>query len=237
MNATRVLLVDDEQAILDMISIVLRKEGFENIQTATTGTMGIYKCSTFDPEIIILDVMLPDMEGFEVCRQCREISQAPILFLTARSTDLDKLMGFGIGGDDYITKPFNPLEVVARMKANLRRVQPHDKEASNQKRVYDFGRFTLDELSGELTVNGVKVNCPAREFQMLLFLCKHPNRIFSRSQLFEQVWGEASLGDDNTVMVHIRRLREKIECDPGQPSYLITIRGLGYKLVSPQMED
>lgn len=237
MKSPRILLIDDEQAILNMLAIVLRKEGFNNIDTAGTGAEGIRKCAAFNPDIIILDVMLPDMEGFEVCRQCREITQAPILFLTARTADLDKLMGFGIGGDDYITKPFNPLEVAARIKANLRRVKPVYKTASPQKCIYDFGRFTVDESSAELTVAGVNVICPAREFQLLLFLCKHPNQIFSRSQLFEHVWGEDSLGDDNTVMVHIRRLREKIESDPGHPKYLITVRGLGYKLIVAQLED
>jgi len=237
MKPARILLIDDEEAILNMIEVVLRKEGFENIQTATTGTEGIYKCNTFDPEIIILDVMLPDMEGFEVCRKCSEITQAPILFLTARASDLDKLMGFGMGGDDYITKPFNPLEVVARIKAILRRSQPQYKEERIQKRIYNFGRFTVNESSAELIVDNEKVTCPAREFQLLLFLCMNPNRVFSRSQLFEQVWGEESLGDDNTVMVHIRRLREKIESDPGHPRFLVTVRGLGYKLVSPKMEE
>jgi two-component system, OmpR family, response regulator RegX3 len=232
MNSARILLIDDEQSILNMIDIVLRREGFQMIEMALTGTEGIEKCATFNPDIIVLDVMLPDMEGFEVCRQFREFTHAPVLFLTARTSDLDKLMGFGIGGDDYITKPFNPLEVVARIKAHLKRLNPF-KETNIQKKIYDFGRFQLDESSAELMVDKEKVICPAREFQLLLFLCKHPNRVFSRSQLFEQVWGETSFGDDNTVMVHIRRLREKIEIDPGQPQYLITIRGLGYKLIRP----
>lgn len=236
MNSARILLIDDEQAILDMILLVLRKEGFEHIHTATSGVDGIQKCRQFHPDVIVLDVMLPDMEGFEVCRQCREITQAPILFLTARSTDLDKLMGFGVGGDDYITKPFNPLEVAARIKAQVRRLQPQFHAAKANQRVYDFGRFQVDEASAELVVDGEQVICPAREFQLLRFFCQHPNRVFSRNQLYEQVWGEASLGDDNTVMVHMRRLREKIEVDPGEPTYLVTVRGLGYKLVSPQTE-
>ena len=232
MNQARILLVDDEESILNMIDIVLRKEGFQTLEKALTGTEGIEKCAEFNPDIIVLDVMLPDMEGFEVCRQFRELTQAPVLFLTARTSDLDKLMGFGIGGDDYITKPFNPLEVVARIKAHLKRLNPI-KEINVHKNIYHFGRFQLDESSAELIVDGEKIVCPAREFQLLLFLCQNPNRVFSRSQLFEQVWGETSFGDDNTVMVHIRRLREKIESDPSQPKYLITVRGLGYKLIRP----
>lgn len=230
MNASKILLVDDEQAILDMITLVLKKEGFHNIQSAKTGQQAIEQCRSFQPHIIVLDVMLPDMEGFEVCRQCRTLTQVPILFLTARSTDLDKLMGFGIGGDDYITKPFNPLEVVARIKAHLRRATLPKEDDTVTKQVYDFGNFQVNEQSAELFVQGKSIICPAREFQLLLFFCQHPNRVFSRNQLYEQVWGETSYGDDNTVMVHIRRLREKIEPDPSQPIYLLTVRGLGYKL-------
>lgn len=233
MNESRILLVDDEQAILDMIVLVLNKEGFNNIQCAKTGLEAVDKCRSFNPHVIVLDVMLPDMEGFEVCRQCRVMTEVPILFLTARFTDLDKLMGFGIGGDDYITKPFNPLEVVARIKAHLRRVTLPLKDDKITKQVYDFGHFQVNEQSAELIVQGKSMICPAREFQLLLFFCQQPNRVFSRNQLYEQVWGETSYGDDNTVMVHIRRLREKIEPDPSQPTYLLTVRGLGYKL-SPQ---
>lgn len=237
MNASKILLIDDEQAILDMIILVLNKEGFYNIQRAKTGSEAIQKCRSFSPHIIVLDVMLPDIEGFDVCRQCRDITQAPILFLTACSTDLDKLMGFGIGGDDYITKPFNPLEVVARIKAHLRRASlPYEDDIiTNQ--VYDFGSFQVNEQSAELFVQGKSIICPAREFQLLLFFCQHPNRVFSRNQLYEQVWGETSFGEDNTVMVHIRRLREKIEPNPSQPIYLMTVRGLGYKLTPSKLRD
>lgn len=234
LNTSKILLVDDEQAILDMIILVLNKEGFFNIQSARTGYEAIDKCRSFNPHIIVLDVMLPDMEGFDVCRKFRDFTQAPILFLTARSTDLDKLMGFGIGGDDYMTKPFNPLELVARMKAHLKRVTLPVEGSHPVKKDYDFGHFQVKEQSAELIVQGKSLICPAREFQLLLFFCQHPNRVFSRNQLYEQVWGENSYGDDNTVMVHIRRLREKIEPVPGHPIYLLTVRGLGYKL-SPQI--
>ncbi|OYD06923.1 response regulator transcription factor [Paludifilum halophilum] len=232
MNA-RLLLVDDESAILDLLKAVLEKEGFRELETAQTGEEAVQKCRRFSPDLILLDVMLPDLEGFEVCRQMREVTPAPILFLTARSNDLDKLMGLGIGGDDYITKPFNPLEVAARVKAQLRRqrMAGNGWKREPECRVYDYGRFQVDEDSGQLVVQGQKVPCPAREFQLLAFLCRHPNRIFSKGQLYEQVWGEESFGDDNTVMVHIRRLREKIEENPGHPRFLQTVRGLGYKLV------
>lgn len=226
-----ILLVDDEQAILDLMTIVLEKEGFRQVLTAQSGQDALELCAKYLPSIVILDVMLPDVEGFELCRRLRGITTAPILFLTAKSTDLDKLLGFGIGGDDYITKPFNPLEVVARIKAQLRRQQLVAKENSGTGNgAFDFGRFQVRPDEGLLLVNQQPVDCPAREFQLLLFLCRHPNRVFSRNQLYERVWGETSMGDDNTVMVHMRRLREKIEVDPGQPRYLLTVRGLGYKL-------
>lgn len=229
-NSAPILVIDDEPAIGNMIAVVLRREGFENIHLAGTGADGVLACQSLSPELIVLDVMLPDMDGFEVCRQCRELSDAPILFLTARSTDLDKLMGFGMGGDDYITKPFNPLEVAARVKSHLRR---RSRYATPTTHSYDFGRFQVIESSGELVVEGTSVVCPAREFQLLLFFCQHPNRLFSRAQLYEHVWGIDRFGDDTTVMVHIRRLREKIEVDPARPQYLLTVRGLGYKLVNP----
>ncbi|QKG83354.1 response regulator transcription factor [Kroppenstedtia pulmonis] len=231
----RLLLVDDEQAILNMLQIVLEKEGFREVLTARTGEEGIRICKQFPPDLVILDIMLPDMDGFEVCRIMREQTHVPILFLTARSNDLDKLMGLGIGGDDYITKPFNPLEVAARVKAQLRRQQLVGQSLTQEeeRRIYDFGRFLVNEKSGQLIVEGKTVSCPAREFQLLCFLSRHANQIFSKGQLYERVWGEESFGDDNTVMVHIRRLREKIEQEPGKPRYLQTVRGLGYKLVQP----
>lgn len=228
------LLVDDEPSILEMLEVTLRKEGFREILTARTGEEGVRLAREGRPDLVLLDVMLPDLEGFEVCRRLRSFTTVPILFLTARSNDLDKLMGLGIGGDDYITKPFNPLEVVARVKAQLRRQQLAGQQIREETRIHDWGRFRMDEGAGQLTVEGTAVPCPAREFQLLSFLCRHPNQIFSKSQLYEQVWGEESLGEDNTVMVHVRRLRKKIEPDPAKPRYLVTVRGLGYKLLPPE---
>jgi two-component system response regulator RegX3 len=231
MSDARILLVDDENSIIDILRIVLQKEGFRYIYTANDGNSAIHLCRQYSPHLIVLDVMLPDMEGFEVCRALRNFTDVPILFLTARNADLDKLVGFSMGGDDYITKPFNPLEVVARIKAQLRRLRRDFAPNINEKNVYDFGRFCLQLDSAQLIVDGKEVPCPAMEFKLLAHLCKHPNQIFSKQQLYEHVWGEESLGDDNTVMVHIRRIREKIEVNPSRPQYLITVRGLGYKMV------
>jgi len=231
----RVLLVDDEPEILELVEIVLKKEGFRLIETAATGTKALQAAHDFKPHLIVLDVMLPDWDGFDLCHEIRRFSEAPILFLTARSTDLDKLTGFGMGADDYVTKPFNPLELAARIKALCRRLRLGQGMIEEQERkVFDFGRFVVDSASGQLWVEGQEVSVPAMEWKLLLYFCSHPNRIFSRQQLYEAVWGEESLGDENTVMVHIRRLREKIEPDPSRPVYLVTLRGLGYKLVVPK---
>ncbi|KIL51620.1 DNA-binding response regulator [Jeotgalibacillus alimentarius] len=178
--------------------------------------------------------MLPDRSGFEICPLIRETTDAPIFFLTARSTDLDKLSGFALGADDYITKPFNPLEVVARVKAHLRRKAGQLSE--QQPAHYQYGPLTVNTVSGTVTVSGEQVVLPAQVYQLLVFFCQHPNQLFSKNQLYERVWGEEFLGEDNTVMVHIRKLREKIEDNPSKPKLITTVRGLGYKLVSDQAD-
>ncbi|PYI57258.1 response regulator transcription factor [Paenibacillus flagellatus] len=231
MNEAAILLVDDEQAILQLLETVLRKEGFRSVDKAGTAEAALAACRSKAYDLIVLDVMLPDMSGVEACSMIRRLSEAPILFLSARATDLDKLTGFAVGGDDYVTKPFNPLEVVARIRSLLRRTLRVGAAAgATGLPVHDFGRFQVYEASAELWVEGVQVACPSLVFQLLLFLCRHPNRIFTKSELYERVWGESSICDDNTVMVHIRKIRERIEADPGQPEYLLNVRGLGYKL-------
>jgi len=230
MTDATILIVDDEQSIVQMLKKILEKEGFAHIHTASTGEEALEACQRYAFDYIILDVMLPGASGFDICPFIRQWSDAPILFLTARSSDLDKLNGFALGADDYMTKPFNPLEVVARMKAHLKRYKP-SKEKSGDRHVYDFGRFQVNELAGELIVEGKVVPCPAQVFQLLLFFCKYPNRIFSKQELYERVWGPHGFHDDNTVMVHVYRIRERIEKNPAEPEYLITVRGLGYKLV------
>lgn len=235
--SARILLVDDEQAILDLLVLVLEREGFTDVVTATTfaGALGVVAGAP--PALAVLDVMLPDGDGFTLAGRIRQSCDAPILFLTARDSDLDKLTGFGVGADDYVTKPFNPLEVVARIKALLRRAGGAA-AATGADEVYDFGGFILHEAECRLVVGGRDIPLPAREFQVLAFLSHHPGRVFSKRQIYRQVWGEEALGeaDDNTVQVHIRRLREKIEADAGAPRYLLTVRGLGYKLVKADSE-
>ncbi|MCP1309779.1 response regulator transcription factor [Paenibacillus tyrfis] len=232
----KILIIDDEASIIHLIQMVLQKEGFRQIYTAGTAQEGLRLLERHGADIIVLDVMLPDQTGFELCPKIRQMSDAHIIFLTARTSDLDVLTGFATGGDDYVTKPFNPLEIAARIKARLRRNKPGSspRETEDSRSRYDFGRFVLDEQAGELTVNGETVSCPAQAYQLLLYLCKHPNIVFSKAQLYEAVWGIDGMGDDNTVMVHIRKIRERIESDPGDPKHLVTVRGLGYKLLKEQ---
>lgn len=235
MEQARILIVDDEPAIVKMLQMVLRKEGFNQIYTAGTCKQALQAIAAHGADIVLLDVMLPDGSGFELCPQIRAYGSPHILFLTAKASDLDVLTGFAMGGDDYVTKPFNPLEIAARIKARLRRAdlggQSPDLEQPVVSRVWDYGRFVLDETAGELRVLGTPMPCPALVFSLLLYFCKHPGIVFSKSQLYEAVWGLDGIGEDNTVMVHIRRIRERIEEDPSNPKLLVTVRGLGYKLV------
>ncbi|MBE3641071.1 response regulator transcription factor [Bacillus anthracis] len=233
MYEANILLVDDETAILQLLTTILEKEGFSHITPATSAEMALSLTQQNDYDLIILDVMLPGQSGFDICPIIRQKTDCPIFFLTAKTSDLDKISGFSHGADDYITKPFNPLEVVARMKAQLRRhmkqVMPHEQKAQSS----SFGRFEIDRYSAELTVNGRVVECSAQLFQLLLFFCENPNYVFSKEEIYEKVWGAPAYnGDDNTVMVHIRKLREKIEQDPSKPEYIKTVRGLGYKFIT-----
>ncbi|WP_042169800.1 response regulator transcription factor [Paenibacillus gorillae] len=237
MMTSKILIVDDEPSIVKMLRMVLVKEGFEQVYTAGSCREALEQIERYGADIIILDVMLPDGNGLELCSKLRTYGNPYILFLTAKVSDLDVLNGFAVGGDDYILKPFNPLEIAARIKARVRRMgETSEPLARAIKPVYSFGRFQLNESEGELLVDGKPVSCPAQVFQLLLHFCKHPGIVFSKTQLYEAVWGLDGLGDDNTVMVHIRRIRERIEHDPGMPTHLLTVRGLGYKLAKePEM--
>jgi DNA-binding response OmpR family regulator len=230
MKEARLLIVDDESALIHMLETILKRENFPNIDTASTAEDALSLCKKNRYDLILLDVMLPNRSGFDICPFIREYTDAAIIFLTARSSDLDKLSGFALGADDYITKPFNPLEVVARVKVHLRR-QIGTPTVSDHL-IYRCGPIVINTSSAEVTVEGTKVDLPAQVYQLLLFFCKHPNQLFSKGQIYENVWGNDYLGEENTVMVHIRKLREKIETNPSKPDHLVTVRGLGYKLVT-----
>ncbi|MEC0093353.1 response regulator transcription factor [Paenibacillus macquariensis] len=229
LKSTKVLIIDDEEDILRILKTVLTKEGIDHIYTATTVSDGFMQFQEKKPDIVLLDIMLPDGEGYDVCKQIRNISNVPILFLSAKTEEIDRILGFAIGGDDYIVKPFSPKEVAYRVKAQLRRAEyiQTDKEDI----LLTAGPFELNEQRAEFKKNGENIELRPKELGLITYLLKNVNRIISKESLYDHVWGEDFIGYDNTVMVHIRRLREKIEEQPSNPQYLITVKGLGYKLV------
>nr|WP_154894212.1 response regulator transcription factor [Paenibacillus xylanexedens] len=224
----KILIVDDEEDIVNLLKTVLFKEGFEHVYTATSAEEGWIQFQDKQPDLAILDIMLPDGEGYDVCKKIRSVSNVPIFFLSAKTEEIDKILGFAIGGDDYITKPFSPKEVAYRIKARFRRAEAAPVEKKNE-HILKVGPFEFDEQKLELKKNSEVIELKPKELGLISYLLKHPNRIISKESLYDLVWGEESFGYDNTVMVHIRRLREKIEKDPSNPQYLVTIKGLGYK--------
>lgn len=232
MESAKILIVDDEIGILKLIEIALRKENFTNIETESTGRGALQRIKKKTYDIILLDIMLPDISGFELCTEIRKHTNTPIIFVSARSTDFDKLTGLGIGGDDYITKPFNPLEVIARIKVILRRQQLYE-SPQQPKTVYDYGSFTLNLQSATLLVNNQPIECTAKELELLHFFCKNPNRIFTTAQLYEFVWGNDVFGEEKTVTIHISKLRKKLGDDTRKPKIIVNLRGIGYKFIPP----
>jgi len=230
MAETKVLVVEDDASIADIISLYLRREGIA-VSHASDGLSGLNMAQEGRWDLIILDVMLPGQDGFEICRRLRFGGiDSPILFLTARTDDIDQVLGLGLGADDYITKPFSPAALAARVKANLRRYRELTNPQSALK-VLNFGELSINTESCEVLCRGQLVTLTAKEYELLCFFTAHPGRVLTREQLFNQVWGQLSIGDDDTVTVHIRRLREKIEKSPSQPQYIVTVRGLGYKFI------
>ncbi|MFA3774386.1 response regulator transcription factor [Bacillus safensis] len=226
---SKVLMIDDEKEILELINTVLTREGIDRVITASTARDGLAKFHQEQPDLVILDIMLPDGEGYDICRQIRETSHVPIIFLSAKGEESDKIVGLAIGGDDYITKPFSPKEVAYRVKAQLRRLSYLQSTQADP--VIKKGPFELNEQQAELTKNGAVIELTPKELLLMTYFLQHPNRVISKETLYQTVWGEDFFGSDNTVMVHIRRLREKIEDSPSTPEFLVTVKGLGYKFV------
>jgi DNA-binding response OmpR family regulator len=226
----KVLIIDDEEDILRLIKTVLNKEGIDHVATAATAKEGFNQFQAYNPDIVLLDIMLPDGEGYDVCKQIRSISKVPILFLSAKNEEIDKILGFAIGGDDYITKPFSPKEVAYRVKAHLRRAEYMQSESLKETKI-QAGPFELNEEKAQLTKNGQEIQLKPKELGLMKVFLQNKNKVISKEQLYDSVWGEDFFGMDNTVMVHIRRLRERIEDQPSHPQYLVTVKGLGYKLV------
>lgn len=227
---SKILLVDDEKDIVDLMEEVLRQDGFQNIQKAYTGMDALEICREFQPDVIVLDIMLPDIDGIEVCKKIREFSICSILFLSSRNDDIDKILGLSSGGDDYITKPFSPREIVFRIKAQIRRQQFQTTAQTDDKNLVIVDTLSLDKDSSRIYKDGKEISLTGREFLLLSYFMENANKIISKDRLYEQVWGESSGICDNTIMVHIRHLREKIEETPSNPKLLITVKGLGYKL-------
>ncbi|MFS0880660.1 response regulator transcription factor [Metabacillus niabensis] len=227
----KVLIIDDEEDILRLLKTVFIKEGIEQVITASTAKNGFTQFQNTHPDLVLLDIMLPDGEGYDVCKQIRDISRVPILFLSAKTEESDKIVGFAIGGDDYITKPFSPKEVAYRVKAHLRRADYMLQTEPMKETRIKAGPFELNEEKAQLTKNGQVIELKPKELGLIKVFLQNKNKVISKEQLYDTVWGEEFFGMDNTVMVHIRRLREKIEEQPSQPQYLMTVKGLGYRLV------
>ena len=228
METRKVLVVDDEKNIVDIIKFNLKKEGYD-VVTAADGQEGILKAYTENPDLILLDIMMPNVDGYEACRKIREKYDTPIIMLTARAEEVDKVLGFELGADDYVTKPFGVRELMARVKANLRKKAAAPKTGERQgENILSFNGLTIDVDLYEVKKDGETVSLTIREYELLKFLATQKNQVFSRELLLEKVWGYEYYGDVRTVDVTVRRLREKVEADPSSPKYIMTKRGVGY---------
>lgn len=228
MRTYKILVVDDEVDIVDFIEDYLTGEGYEVVK-AYNGVEALDKMRSELPDFVVLDIMLPGLDGFEVCKQMRTESTVPILMVTAKDTDIDKIVGLEIGADDYMPKPFNPRELVARVKAILRRTYRQDYQSHNQTATLKHKDLSVDSERRTATIGGRQLELTMKEFDLLLFLMRNPGHVYSRDHLLDSVWGQDSFVGARTVDVHIRRLREHIETDASQPQYIITVWGVGYK--------
>lgn len=238
MYPEKILLIDDEEGLLTLLCITLNKERYHHIQTASCGAEALRLVQETRFDLIVLDVMLPDCSGFDLCTEIRRYTHAPIIFLSACASDFDKLSGLTVGGDDYITKPFNSMELVARIKAIFRRQQLDREHALPESATgFDYDVIAVFPEQGTLRVQGEITKCTAKEMELLTFFCRNPNRIFSVPQLYDAVWGATSVGDEKTVAIHISKLRKKLLDETNSPAIIINIRGLGYKFVPPEKDQ
>ena len=224
-----ILVCDDDKEIVDAIEIYLSNEGY-HIYKAYDGEQAISMLQKEDVHLLIMDIMMPRLDGIRATLKIREYSSIPIIMLSAKSEDTDKILGLNIGADDYITKPFNPLELVARVKSNLRRYTSLGSLSAESTSVYQVGGLSINDETKEVTVDGEVVKMTPIEYNILLLLVKNQGRVFSINQIYESIWNEDAIGADNTVAVHIRHIREKIEIKPREPRYLKVVWGVGYKI-------
>ncbi|MGI6746782.1 MAG: response regulator [Anaerovoracaceae bacterium] len=232
MDSKKVLIIEDEKSISDIIKFNLVKEGFE-VETSYDGQEGLSKALSNKPDLILLDVMLPVMDGFQVCKKIRETNTIPIIMLTAKEEEVDKVLGLELGADDYITKPFGMRELIARIKANIRRTDLMKDLKDAPSNIKYFGNLAIDLNRYEVRKNEKALELTLREFELLKYLAERENKVFSREQLLEEVWGYEYYGDIRTVDVTVRRLREKLEDDSSNPKYIMTKRGIGYYFRRP----
>jgi two-component system, OmpR family, response regulator RegX3 len=226
---TRILLVEDEESYRDPLSYQLTRDGFE-VVTAATGPDGLAEYDRGGADLVLLDLMLPGMSGTEVCRELRVRGDVPVIMLTAKDSEIDKVVGLEIGADDYVTKPYSYRELLARVRAVLRRGRAAEDDLEPDDGALEVGRVRMDVDRHTVEVEGRPVALPLKEFELLEMLLRNPGRVLTRSQLIDRVWGSDYVGDTKTLDVHVKRLRGKIETDPGNPQLLLTVRGLGYKL-------
>ena len=224
----KILIVEDEEAIADLEKDYLELSGFE-VEIASDGTLGLKKALEEEFQLVILDLMLPGVDGFEICRQIREVKNIPIIMVSAKKDDIDKIRGLGLGADDYMTKPFSPSELVARVKAHLNRYERLVSSNVKEKSIIEIRGIKIDKTARRVWVNGEEKNFTSREFDLLTFLAENPNHVFTKEELFRKIWDMDSVGDIATVTVHIKKIREKIEVNSAKPQYIETIWGVGYR--------
>mgnify|MGYP000657369181 FL=1 len=225
---SRILIVEDEVAIADLEKDYLELSGFE-VEIENDGRSGLNRALNEEFDLFILDLMLPEVDGFEICRQIREKKNTPILMVSAKKDDIDKIRGLGLGADDYVTKPFSPSELVARVKAHLARYERLIGSNVPENDIVEIRGIRIDKTARRVWVNGEEKQFTTKEFDLLTFLAEHPNHVFTKEELFREIWDMESIGDIATVTVHIKKIREKIEYDTSHPQYIETIWGVGYR--------
>lgn len=225
---SKILIVEDEEAIADLERDYLELSGF-TVEVATDGDIGLQKALNEDYDLLILDLMLPGTDGFDICRQVRDVKNTPIVMVSAKKDDINKIRGLGLGADDYMTKPFSPSELVARVKAHLARYDRLTGSSAEKNKVIEIRGLKIDTTARRVWVNGEERTFTTKEFDLLTFLASHPNHVYSKEELFREIWDMESIGDIATVTVHIKKIREKVEVDTSNPQYIETIWGVGYR--------
>ncbi len=225
---SKILIVEDEVAIADLEKDYLELSGFE-VEVETQGDVGLSRALKEEFDLLILDLMLPGVDGFEICRKIRETKNTPIIIVSAKKDDIDKIRGLGMGADDYMTKPFSPSEMVARVKAHLARYERLVSSGIPNNDIIEIRGIKIDKTARRVWVNGEETNFTSKEFDLLAFLAQNPNHVYTKEELFREIWDMESIGDIATVTVHIKKIREKIEYDTSKPQYIETIWGVGYR--------